>query len=316
MKISYIDYDQKYLGQLVALWNETMLFDPISRNGFLSKVIYDPNFDPTLSMLAYDRDADKVIGFCHGIKRKESYFTKGLEETRGWVNFIFVSKSHRRMGVATNLYRLVESKLVEAGVKEITLSAYSPNYMHPGIDIRYIEAQPFFRDMGYVLSEGNSVSMDRTLHDFHWTEAMDNTIKELTQKGISIQNYREENYSALMTFLSSEFDGGWVRNALNALSKGNAEEVILVCFDDSEQIIGFCMRAIDGDPTRFGPIGVMASKRSLGLGGILFDSMMLSMKKEGLMHAHFLWTSGNAIRFYESHGMKIYREYKTSRKVL
>lgn len=74
------------------------------------------------------------------------------------------------------------------------------------------------------------------------------------------------------------------------------------------------MRKIDGNDARFGPIGVKESVRSKGIGGILFDLQMREMQKRGIYYAYFLWTHGAAMRFYERHGMSVYRTYQLYRK--
>ena len=69
-----------------------------------------------------------------------------------------------------------------------------------------------------------------------------------------------------------------------------------------------------GNDARFGPIGVAEALRGAGLGGVLIDLQMMEMKKRGIYSFYFLWTHGDAIRFYERHGLNIYRTYQLYRK--
>ena len=76
------------------------------------------------------------------------------------------------------------------------------------------------------------------------------------------------------------------------------------------------MRKIDGNEGRFGPFGVSEKLRSTGIGGALFEYMMKDMKSNGIPYLYFLWTGGPAKRFYERHGVNVYRAYKLFRKEL
>lgn len=313
MALEYIDFNIQYLDQLIELWNETLIHDLINEHTFLQRIAYDPNFDASLSKLAIDNE--KVVGYCHGVKRKESYYTKGLEPDRGWINFIFVDKNYRRKGIGTHLYEQVKDELLLQGATSITLCAYSPNYLNPGIDVRYKEGLQFFEAMGYSISENNSVSMQRSLWDFELTSDFYDKVDSLSKDSIVIRNYKVQDFNRVIDFLNKEFEHGWVRNFIIASQSERAERTIVICLNENQEVLGFCMRQIDGNPNRFGPIGVGSKIRSKGLGGVLIDTMFYEMKKEGLLYTNFLWTSGDAIRFYERHGMSIYREYKTAKKV-
>ncbi|NLC54741.1 MAG: GNAT family N-acetyltransferase [Erysipelothrix sp.] len=311
IEIQYIKYNQQYLDSLMELWNEEMTYDPISRDRFLQLIVYDENFDESLALLAVRNN--EVIGFCYGVKRKVSYYTRGLEPKRSWINYLFVKTEYQRQGIGQKLYDLVENNLAKLGAEEVTLCAYSPNYLNPGIDVRYTKGLAFFRKNGYLL-ETDAVSMHKSLLDFVMPQKTKDKIKELENEGIKIFNYKDQYFSKLMAFLEKEFGPGWKRNFILSLQNENADKTVILCTDDQDEILGYCMRKIDGNDSRFGPIGVAESLRSKGLGGVLFDYMMLEMKKQGIPSAYFLWTSGAAIRFYKRHEMEIYRTYKVGRK--
>ena len=135
-------------------------------------------------------------------------------------------------------------------------------------------------------------------------------------KGISIIPYEKKYMLKLLDFLLDEFGAGWKRNAFMAMQHHEAEKVILMVVDQNEEILGFCMRKIDGNEGRFGPFGVSEKLRSTGIGGALFEYMMKDMKSRGIPYLYFLWTGGPAKRFYERHGVKVYRTYKLFRKEL
>jgi ribosomal protein S18 acetylase RimI-like enzyme len=71
---------------------------------------------------------------------------------------------------------------------------------------------------------------------------------------------------------------------------------------------------IDGNPMRFGPIGIAESARNYGLGGILFDIMQLEMSKRGIYQLFFMSTDIPGRRFYERHGVEVFRTFIDYRK--
>ncbi len=304
-------YKQEYMEQLVTGWNETLIFDPISEERFLQQVLMDENFDPDLALVLLVED--KVIGFCLGIKRKYPYLTRGLEENRGWISIMFVLTKYQGRGYGKALLKEEEKRLKREKVKEITLCAYSPNYFTPGVDLKYEKALSFFEHNGYVKGL-DAVSMQKDLFTYSIPEKTQEMIERLREEGISFNKYSLSYMEKLLAFAEAEFDAGWVRNILQAIRNGEAEDTILIATDIEDQVIGYCMRKIDGNDARFGPIGVKESIRSKGIGGILFDLQMREMQKRGIFYAYFLWTHGAAMRFYERHGMSTYRTYQLYRK--
>lgn len=76
------------------------------------------------------------------------------------------------------------------------------------------------------------------------------------------------------------------------------------------------MRMIDGNPMRFGPIGIAKEARNYGIGGILFDIMQQEMQKRGVYHLYFVSTDIAGRRFYERHGVKLFRTFVDYKKTL
>lgn len=312
MEMHKIDtYKQEYMEQIITGWNETLIFDPISEERFLQQVLMDENFDPNLALVLLVED--KVAGFCLGIKRRYPYLTRGLEENRGWISIMFVVTEYQRKGYGKALLNEVEKRLKKEQVKEITLCAYSPNYFTPGVDLKYEKALTFFEQGGYVKGT-DAVSMQKNLFSYRIPQKTQDMIGQLKEEGISFTTYSLLYMEKLLAFVEKEFDAGWVRNILQAIRNGEAEDTILIATDKDNQVIGYCMRKIDGNDARFGPIGVKESVRSKGIGGILFDLQMREMQKRGIYYAYFLWTHGAAKRFYERHGMSVYRTYQLYRK--
>lgn len=309
MKI--INFDQKYMEDVLQCWNSTLQYDLITKERFIELVLLDDNFQADLMKLAIIED--HCVGFCYGVKRKVPYLERGLEPQRGWISILAVNEEYQHQGIGTILVEEVEKTLKEKGTSQITLCAYSPNYFTPGIDTRYEKGISFFEKLGYNYTS-DAVSMQRDLWDYVLPEKTKDKINALKVEGIHFVPYQESFLCELLDFLLENFGSGWKRNALIAMQKKEAENTIILCLDKNDKIIGFVMRKIDGNDARFGPIGVREDLRSKGLGSILLDIMMQDMKARGIHYLYFLWTSGAAQRFYERHDFKIFRSYQLYRK--
>lgn len=309
-----LNYCQKYEKQVVELWNKTLTADPITVHKFRKQALFDDNFDPELCFVALEKD--NVVGFLLATKRKFPYLERGLEPTRGWINVMFVDKGHRREGIGEALVKRAEDKLKAMGAETVTLGAYSPNYFFPGIDRdSYSEAMSFFDKLGYRAGD-ECYSMCKDLHGYTISEETMEKMHKAQEAGFSFVNFEYKYALELLEFLKEEFGGGWKRNALISMQNNTAEDCILLVLDREQKIVGFCMRMIDGNAMRFGPFGVKAEARNYGIGGILFDIMQLEMEKRGIHHLFFVSTDVPGRRFYERHGLKVFRTFVDYRKLL
>lgn len=302
-----LNYSQKYENEVVELWNRTLTADPITVHKFRRQALLDENFDTELCFVAVKDN--NVIGFLLATKRKFPYLERGLEETRGWINVMFVEQGHRGEGIGENLVKQAEAKLKFMGAKTITLGAYSPNYFFPGVDKdNYKSAVKFFEKMGYKPGK-ESYSMCKDLHGYKINKETLDKLYKAQEKGFLFINFEYKYALELLEFAKDEFGGGWKRNALLSMQNNTAEDCILLVLDKEQKIVGFCMRMIDGNPMRFGPIGVKEEVRNYGIGGILFDIMQLEMEKRGIHHLYFISTDEPGKRFYERHGVKVFRTF-------
>ncbi len=309
-----LNYNQSYEKDIVDLWNKTLTADPITIHKFRKQVLFDDNFDADLFFLAVENQ--RVIGFLLATKRKFPYLERGLEPTKGWINAMLVDREYQRQGIGTMLVKRGEEKLKSLGVETVILGAYSPNYFFPGIDKdNYREALLFFDQLGYQAGI-ESYSMCKDLHDYMLsTETLDKR-RKTEEAGFSFLPFNYSYSLQLLDFLKAEFGGGWKRNALISMQNNNAEDCILLVLDAKQQIVGFCMRMIDGNPMRFGPIGVKDEVRNFGIGGILFDLMQWEMKKRGIYHLFFVSTDAPGRRFYERHGVSVFRTFVDYQKTI
>lgn len=83
---------------------------------------------------------------------------------------------------------------------------------------------------------------------------------------------------------------GYALDADARRRKQTAEDLIMIVVDKERKICGFCMRMIDGNPSRFSPTGIAKEKRNDGIGSVLLDVMQLEMVKRGVYHMYFVST--------------------------
>lgn len=305
-------YTQKDEHAVVALWNRTCTFDAIDVRKFRRQAILDENFDSDLSWVAVEDS--KIVGFIYGTKRKFPYMERGLEPERGWVNVLFVDGEYGRRGIGGKLLSYCEAALKEAGCANITLGAYSPNYFFPGVDPgNYPAAIRFFEKHGYIPLEKH-YSMGKNLHGYQIPEDTLQKKKEAEQRGYRFIGFDYSYALELLEFLRDEFGGGWKRNALIAMQKEVAEDLILLVLNKENKICGFCMRAIDGNPMRFGPIGISKAERNAGIGGILLDLQCFEMCKKGVYRMYFVTTDEPGKRYYQRHGLGVFRTFVSYKK--
>ncbi len=309
-----INYSQKYEDDVVELWNQTLTADPITVHKFRKQALFDDNFDSELCFVAIDQE--QLVGFLLATKRKFPYLERGLEPTRGWINVMFVADGYQHRGIGTDLVEHTEKKLKSMGAETVTLAAYSPNYFFPGIDKdNYAGALQFFNKLGYTAGK-ESYSMCKDLHGYRLSDETLEKLAKAREAGFTFRNFEYRYSLELLDFLKDEFGGGWKRNALLSMQSNTAEDCILLVLDAKQKIVGFCMRAIDGNPMRFGPIGVKEEARNFGIGGILFDIMQLEMEKRGIYHLYFVSTDVPGRRFYERHGVSMFRTFVDYQKTI
>lgn len=302
-----INYKQEYEEAVVNLWNSTLVRDTITDYKFRKQALFDENFDSKLCYVALEEEM--VVGFLLATKRKFPYQERGLEPERGWINVLFVHKDYQKKGIGSRLLDTAENDLKKLGCKRITLGAYSPNYFFPGIDNEnYPEAKTFFEGKGYIPGEVN-FSMKKDLHGYYLSNDTLEKYKSIQKKGFTIKSFNYSYALELLEFARDEFGGGWKRNVLISMQNDVAEENILIVTDNNNKICGFCMRMIDGNPMRFGPIGIEERVRNFGIGGILFDFMQADMARKGIYHLYFVTTDTPGRRFYERHGVEVFRTF-------
>ena len=98
------------------------------------------------------------------------------------------------------------------------------------------------------------------------------------------------------------------------MQNGTAEDLILLVFSPEGKICGFSMRMIDGNPARFGPIGLDKTMRTEGLGCLLLYFAQQEMARRGIYHMFFVTTDDPGRRYYERKGLHVFRSFTSYKK--
>lgn len=305
--LSICEYDDKHKEPILKLWNQTMVFDTLTMSRFEDEVLKHRDFDKKLFLITLKDGVP--VGFIYGIRRKFAYFSKGFEVEKAWLMALGVKEEYRKSGIGTTLLETLIKRFKDYGVAKISLCNYSPGYFTPGVDKRY---EDFVRILNhYKVEYGDlAVSMKRDLYTYSMDGDYRKQIETLGMVGYRFKMYDVEMKERLLGFIESEFSGSWLSIAKQLIDKGDAESCIVVAMKDQD-IIGFCMRKMDGNDHRYGPIGVSPLVRGLGIGGLLTELMFEAMVAQKIYSTYFLWTSGKNIDFYSKHHFKVFREYIT-----
>jgi len=302
MKIKIESFHPSRIDEVLALWNQTLVFDPIQKPSFIANHLNDPNFESDLLLLAYDECT--LIGFVYAIQKKAS----DLNDT-AWIQCLGVDLKHRRKGIATRLLEVLLKELDSRNVKRIVAGKYSPTYLFPGIDeTHYPDALPFFKKFRFVQT-GESFGMSMPLRSYVYPASVRETKSRLQASGYGFSPFMETHTPRLIHLLESQFKPSWRNTLLKLIKSGNGHQTIHVATYQDE-VVGFTSRSgIDGDLDRFGPFGIHPEHRNQGLGEVLFHETMLGMRDHGSTHAFFKSTDAMACRFYQRQGMAVDRVF-------
>ncbi len=302
-------FDGKEEGRIVDLWNLCLSRDPITTETFRRKVLLDENFDPRGCLVAFS--GGRAVGFSAAVRRKRPYFGAGMEQGTGWITVFFVHPEFRGMGVGKNLIEASEEFLKTAGIKEIYVSSYTPNYFAPGIDLdAYPESHSLLGKLGYKRSE-RVYGMGRSLLDFEASSEAKEALKSLKAKGIDIHVFEPRYISGLLDFLGTNYPGDLFRVALEELRQDPSTDRMLVAVQGS-RVVGFSH--YEGE--HFGPFAIDQSLSGMGVGTCLYDWTALHMKEKGIPNLWLAWASGHAKDFYYKRGLKVTRRYEIMMKEL
>lgn len=289
--------------EVVGLWNDCLQQDPVSSEGFRSRVVLSQEYDPDTCLVA--EEGGRVVGFIFGT----------VQGKIGYLNVIFVEAKHRRRGTGTALLEAFARGVRAKGGTKLSIT-WGPGAIMPGVDwVAYPGALEFFKKRDFVEVDRNAVAMSRSLMEYRTPKEVVELGDKLRAEGYTFQQLNEERVLDLMQFLKAEFPG-WENDPRGTLLRYPKDlDHILVALKGGK-IVGYCQMAIDGLVEHFGPFAVAQNERNKGIGTVLFHKCLTAMQKNGARNVWFARGGGRNYSFYVRHGMREMRRYVAMERLL
>ena len=270
------------LPALVQLWNRSALFDPVTPALLEEKIWGDPDFDADCALVD-----DHLQAFGLGVCRQE----------RGYVKLLAVAPEARRRGLGGELLQALESRLgresippsrgAKGGVSSIRVCESFPNYLQPGIDVRYTQGLLFFEKHGYKRI-GETYNLDCDLRGCNLTEPAPGPE--------GVRRARREDRESVMEFLDRHFPA-WRPEVASMFERDPVSLHIAV---DGDRVLGFAGYDANNLGTGwFGPMGTDPAARGMGLGRSLLRRCLVDLQAQGLERCTIPWVGPYA--FYARH---------------
>ena len=294
--------------QLLSVWQQAITHDRISPAIFRTKVLLDPNFQADNLLVAVEND--RIVGFVLALTRRVPLYLQGLEPDKSWITAFGVHPDFRHQGIGRALFTRILNQLKADGRKTVDISPYTPNYFAPGVDSQnYPGTIAFLQNVfGFKIVE-QPISMGINLTNFQIPlEIVALQAQREREDELIIREVSSEDLPDLMPFISDNFGWDWYRHLQEYLVEYFGDSSRQVCFLVARlkgRVVGFCGQRAE----RFGPFGVDASVRNLGIGRILLFRCLAEMSARQVYYTYFMWTEENAARLYSLAGFQKRREY-------
>jgi len=266
--IEYNTLSESNLEAALGILNRNLEYDNTTTLNLLRhKTIEDPDFDPSMGIIAYAEG--EPHGFMFAVCRDEG------DKRSATVKFFAVDSAYRNRGIATEMLSRIESRARAANAGVLRVGMSRPNYLMPGVDPRYTVACAFLLRRGFKRT-GEVFNMDVDLSASDWST--DEIEKRLAMDGILCRRLEPNEKDRLLEWMSSEgYSSGWQYQTLCAaevdppavfVAEKNGELIAFACFDGVR-------------PGWFGPMGTRESMRGAGIGSVTFLKCLQDMKARG-----------------------------------
>jgi GNAT superfamily N-acetyltransferase len=266
------------LPAVLRLWNDSAAHDALTHRLLTEKVLQDPD-EAATCLLAFD--GERLLGFGMGVLRVIDGVSRGI------VKLLVVEGSARRQGIGAAILRRLEAALTGRGARVLRVAESAPNYLVPGVDARYDDGLAFFAAQGYARTgEACNLQVDLQAGAIPTLQALDEAI--VLRRAVAADR------APLATFLEQRWPT-WHAEVMAAMNNEPASLHVAV---QGGAVIGFAAHDANNRGTAwFGPMGVAASARGLGVGCALLRRCLADMQRQGHRHAIIAWA--DAIPFYE-----------------
>lgn len=286
------------LGAAHALWQRSASFDPVPPAVLAEKLWGEP---AGLALAA------EVDGDLAGIGCGVIWEVPG--QRRGSVRLLAVAPERRRRGVGSALLDALTRDLRRRGATSLRVGEAAPNYLTPGVDVRYEAAPAFFAAHG-LRETGEAVNLGVDLGREDWATGDDEA--RLGAAGVSIRRATGADRPALATLLDAHWPA-WQPEA-DAAMRNRPPSLHLALRDGA--VLGFAAHSATNAPLGwFGPMGTAPEARGLGVGAVLLRRCLADLAAGGHAHATIAWAA--ALPFYErASGATVARRFRRFERAL
>lgn len=296
--------------ELAEAWTRSAPQDGITPRRLRDLILLDRNFDAEGLFIAEDHGA--IVGAAYAVRRRVAHDGDDLEPSTGWVPFFFVLPSHRRRGLGRALIEQSFDWLRDCGISEVIYSAYTPNYVLPGLDAeRYPAASALLNSFGFARIERPS-AMDRSLIGYEMPAEVRTRIDTLRSEGWHLGTPVDDDLLPLIRIAGDSFNSDWARAIREGIVGGMPLERIIIAKNPDGTVLGWAMHGTyESVIERFGPFGVLPESRGTGLGKVLLHLTLERMTALGAHSAWFLWADegSTASALYAKTGFAVTRTF-------
>jgi len=286
VEVTFRPFERADEDVLFGLWKYAYVHEPSRRSLFREKVWGDPDYDPDLTLLAETGDGPEnqfPIGFAMAVVRENA------ASRRGHIKLLAVEETMRRNKLGDHMLHLLEQRLIERGVEEIRVAESAPNYLTPGLDVRYTPGLLMLEAAGYERI-GETYNLDVDLRQPF--ETAHNTAR-LASQGVTVRRARTADAPAVAAFLSEHWPA-WRAEVEVAFGQN---PIALHLALRGAEVLGFSAYDTNNIGTGwFGPMGTAPVARGLGIGAVLLKRCLRDIKAQGLERAVIPWVG--PVRFY------------------
>ena len=269
---------------LLRIWNDSAEYDPLTAALLEEKIEGDPDVDLNLCVVAESDNV--VVGFGIGVVRQAGQTSSNTSS--GFIKMLAVEPAKRRQGIGRSILKQLEAELIGRGVTSIRFLESAPNYLTPGIDVRYSNGIEFAENLGYErVGEAHNLVVDLR-------ERVFSPPTHAASSETDVRRATPDDAESARDFLNENFWPGWAGEVMAALD--NLPPTLYLAFR-GQKLVGFAAYDANNKNTGwFGPMGVEGSERQTGIGGVLLLRCLCDIQAQGHEMAIIPWV--DAIPFY------------------
>ncbi|MDI4644526.1 GNAT family N-acetyltransferase [Cohnella hashimotonis] len=226
-------FEEKHIEGALALWNKELGASfPMRPRLLRQNALEDSRLLLKGSWAARDSKNGTVVGFAISKMPGEDDGRFGLRRDAGWIQALLVDSSQRGSGLGSELLRLAEDAIREAGAERVALGNDLHRRLFPGIPGELAATRQWFERRGYVHRED--------VYDLIKSYGPDERVAMPAFGGGALARVAgPADREALTAFMARCFPGTWDLQHRDYWERGGmGREYVLLEKDGA--IVGFC----------------------------------------------------------------------------